>query len=202
MSEWVRAVETMSNDLYLDNQRCLTAVVIYVDGKALLMHDQTKQSISTSITAVQKEHLQAILKLDETDPFFVKVNEFFDPDRDPIEAAFAYAALVNVSKQFQLAGIHTTDEIKILRARCGLTQSLLDSNSKDAKMMAFSINVDGLPEESRDDLAQRFVLVDRKRIYAKPCSSDPREMDVFFMGLKMTRMTGIICLLFWDSKFI
>jgi hypothetical protein len=51
------------------------------------------------------------------------------------------------------------ENVKTLRANCAMTQMILDNNSKDYKMMAFSFDVDGLANESKDDLAQRFIVV-------------------------------------------
>lgn len=187
-------------DLYLDGKKCVTAVIIHVDGKALMLHDQQKQCISTSIKTVKKDHLTRVLEEDQSLPPVIRHN--FDCDRDPVEAAFALAALDSAATYFKLEGVELVESVKMLRASCAVTQMILDSNAKDYNMMAFSIDVDGMATESKDDLAQRFVMVDRMRIYTKPSSADPSDMDVYYMGLKMTRMTGIICLLYWNTKYV
>lgn len=187
-------------ELYLEGKKCVTAVVIHVDGKALMLHDQAKQCISTAITTVQRDHLTRVLQQPETLPTVIR--EHFDCDRSPVEAAYALAALDKAATYFKLNGVDSLENIKMLRATCAMTQMILDSNNKDYNMMAFSIDVDGLANESKDDLAQRFVMVDRTRVYTKPDAGNPREMSVYFMGLKMTKMSGIICLLYWDTCYV
>lgn len=190
----------MGPELYIDGQKCVTAVVIHVDGKALMLHDAQKQCISTSITPVKRDQLVRVLQEPETLPMVIKEN--FDCERAPVEAAFALAALDSAATYFKLDGVELVENVKMLRANCAMTQMILDNNSKDYKMMAFSIDVDGLANESKDDLAQRFIMIDRTRIYTKPSSANPSDMDVYFMGLKMTKMTGIICLLYWDTNYL
>jgi hypothetical protein len=184
-------------DLYLEGRKCVTAVIVHVDGKALMIHDQTKQCLSTSITPVKKSHMARVLSGEV--PEFIKGE--FDTERQPVEAAFALAALENAALKFNIQGLEEMESIRMLRANCPFTQAILDNNSKDYKMMAFSLDVNGLASESADELAQRFIMVDRLRVYSKPSSEDPRDMDVYYMGMKMTRMTGIICLLYWDARF-
>lgn len=184
-------------DLYLEGQKCVTAVVLHVDGKALMLHDQEKQCLSTCITPVKKSHLARVLSGEV--PSFIQ--QEFDMDRRPVEAAFALAALESASHKFGLVGLEETENFHMLRCSCPLTQAILDNNSKDFKMMAFSLDANGLSSESADELAQRFIMVDRMRVYTKPSSADPRDMDVYYMGMKLTRMTGIVCLLFWDSNY-
>jgi len=188
------------SELYLNGKKCVTAVVIHVDGKALLLHDQVKQCISTAICPVQRDHLVRVLEQPDTLPLVIR--EHFDYQRFPIEAAYALAALDKATTYFKLEGVESLDNLKMLRATCAMTQIVLDTNKNDYKMMAFSIDVDGLANESKDDLAQRFIMVDRTRVYTKPDAGNPRNMSVYFMGLKMTQMSGLVCLLFWDTCYI
>ena len=191
----------MSRPFYFNNQKCVTACLVHIDGKALMVHDSTTQRIQTSITAVDVDTVQKVLTNDLLDPILNKVKETIDAERFPITAAFAYAALVNVGKQFGITKILAGEDIRIHENRCVMTEMILGNNNRDFKMMFFSIAID--PDRAQlQELTATHILVDRNKVISKPSSTPGQElMDVYFMGLRMTQMTGIAVLLFWDLHF-
>lgn len=191
----------MEEVLFIDNKKCVTTCVVHLNGKALMLHDPRTQRITGSITHVKKGDLMKILSgtINEEDKIMNKILENFDVDRDPITAAYAYTALKNASKQFDIQKLLLSENIKICENKCFLTNIFMEKNSKNYAIKCFSIEL--LPEkQTMDDLSITHVLVNRDKIIVKP-SPGSNTMEVYFMGLKMTQMTGIITMLFWDLHF-
>jgi len=188
------------DDLYIEGKKCVTCVLVHIDGTAIFLHDEKNQQISTSIATVKKKHLYAVIENAPGDALLGKVRECMDLSRYPIEAAFAYAAAQNASLQFGLRDVLTAGPTRLVGNNCPITTQILENNDRAYKMMTFSISIEPTPAVL-DELQQKFILVDRKRVISKPTTNPGELMEVYFQGLKMTKMSGIVTLLFWDLRF-
>ena len=192
----------MDKSLYINGKKCVTCCIVHIDGKALMLHDQKAQQISASITPVSKMHMITTLNCDTSDPIMNKVLETIDVDRDSLTAAFAYAAIQNMSNQFNLEEFILTQTIKIHENKCTITDIFMNnSKNKNYILKCFSLEI--LPNRALlDEINQTHILVDKNKVITKP-STTPGEtcMDVYFMGMKMTPLTGIVTLLFWDLNY-
>jgi hypothetical protein len=188
--------------LYLSNQKCVAACVVHVDGKAMMLHDAQTQKLSTSVTDVHVRHLQYILDdKNAQDPLMAIIRTGVDVERDPVAAAFAYAALENASEQFGAETVSLCESIGVHRADCALSNFVMGTNNLNLHMLSFSISIE--PDRATlDDLSLTYVMVDRSKLIAKPSRAPGGDvLEVYFMGLRMTPLTGIVVLLFWDLGF-
>lgn len=192
----------MDETLWINGKKCVAVLIVYIDGNALLMHNPVKQTLSASITRVKKCHLMSVLKQDEEDEIITKLSDFFDLDRDPITSAYAYAALKNASTQFKFDITGVAETFNLVRSKCILTQEIFDNNNKNNNIVAFSLKLEGLPQELLHEISTNFILVEKSKIYTKPSLCDNMEMEVFYAGLRFTSLSGICTLLFWESRFI
>jgi hypothetical protein len=187
-------------DLFLEGKKCVSCVIVHIDGVAVFLHDEKHQQISTSIATVKKSHLYAVLENAPGDALLGKVRDSMDIARYPIEAAFAYAAAQNASLQFGLRDVLTAGPTRLVGNNCPITTQILSNNDCSFRMMTFSISIEPTPAVL-DELEQKFIMVDRKRVISKPTNQPGELMEVFYQGLKMTKMSGIVTLLFWDLRY-
>ena len=187
--------------LYVDGKKCVAVCMVHIDGKILMQHNPKSQKLHTSIAPVRREDLLTVLTGDvTTDKVLGKLSDSIDVERDIITSAFAYAAFKQIATQFDIEDLLLADEMKIQENECLVSSMLLDNNDyKENMIKCFSIRI----EPSRallDEIEQKHVLLDRAKIITKP-SCESEAMEVFFMGMKLSQLSSIAVLLFWNLNF-
>lgn len=185
--------------LYINGKKCIATTIVHIDGDVLLKHNPESQTLSTNTVMVTKKHLRAILDVsNNATPLILKIAEKIDVDRHPIHAAYAYAAINGAIKTYGLnEKLILSDDIKIQSTENLLAEMVMQTQNRDFDIRCFSISLK-LDKLTRDALTLSHVLIDSMKIITKP-SGTPGEMDVYFCGLRLTKMTGISVLLFYDT---
>lgn len=188
--------------VFINGKECLAISLVHIEGKTLMKHDPTTQRLSTTITELKRDDILNVITGDVTsDPILKKVSEFIDIERNMLKSAYAYAALKDVCKTFGLDEILDSDSIKIFHNKCHTEEICL--GQKGAKNMHFfAVSIE--PSRSRlDELEQEFVLLDRSKIITKPSATPQQsQMEYYFMGMKIEKLSGVAALLFWEISFI
>lgn len=169
----------------LDSRPCVCAVLIHRGNRLLMLNDTKNNTLAVQMTRVQREHMMAVLENNPDDQYLKTLRRTIDVDADALTSAYAYTALINGCKTFEL----DPSRVVLNENCCLITDHLLKKNTKGYNIKCFEM------ELGSDDIGSAGSWVDDGGLYS------PNGTDLVFQDKKLTTMAGYMALLFFDHLF-
>ncbi len=152
--------------LIIDGKPCASVMFLHYKNQVIMLHDEKNQSIHISMTPVYKSSLiQTTTNKKYNDVISNNI-------KDPIDAAFAYSGILNITKQYK----HKLDNIKIKKVLCPFIDHMLNGNEYDLSSDEGSYDSDSSDSEA-------FVISKKPKAQKLPKPQKPPKPATKFVDI-------------------
>jgi hypothetical protein len=183
------------NILSLDNKPCASIMFVYYKNEAIVLHDPKFQTLNISMTPVTKDSLVTVINHTPNYSKPTIIDTIYSEINDPVDAAFAYSGLLNISRQYNIKSIINKRSFDISKIHCPIIDHILNGNpARQYKTMCFCVEIRDLDEVTWNMLRNNNIIINKNKITINS------ETEVCYNGLRFNEISSTLMLLIYEYQ--